>query len=98
MDRYIEKYPEKKMVRGISSKLGGTPCGMHYHHWSYNIEHKLSVILLTRADHFTLHRFIRYDQGCKMYRTLSGELLNTIEKHQEYYESVMRLEKLQKAS
>lgn len=89
MYRYAQKYPEKNACRGVSSKLGGAPYGMHYHHWSYNPEHKLSVILLTIKDHNLLHRFIKYDQEAKMYRTRNGELLDTIEKHTEYYNLIL---------
>ncbi len=85
MDRYNKKYPEKYKAKILSAKLSTTHEGNNLHHWSYNIEHAKDVIELSTTEHSFLHRFIVYDQETKMYKTKSGELLNTKEKHLEYY-------------
>ncbi len=75
---YKLRYPEKIAAK---SKLGKSPIGCHYHHWSYKKEHHKDVIPLRRKDHHTLHRFIVYDQQNMCYKTKSGALLDTKEKH-----------------
>ena len=83
--RYSEKYPEKRLARK------GAPKGFNAHHWSYNTEHRTDTILLKIKDHYTVHRFLQYDQSVFMYRTLSGELLDTREKHIQYVLDVFRI-------
>jgi hypothetical protein len=84
MNRYYLRYPEKQAAgvktRDIKSKVKGN----HLHHWSYNIEHALDVIELTKEEHYLLHRFMIYDQERKMYRTINGVLLDTKESQMEY--------------
>lgn len=89
MDRYILKYPEKARARSLSKFLPKKK-GWHYHHWSYNKEHKNDVIHLPRKDHFKLHRFIEYDQPVMMYRRIdNNELLDTKQKHIEYMDFIL---------
>lgn len=90
---YHEKYPEKaqSIFRGVNAKLN-IEVGFECHHWSYNKEHVLSVLIITTEDHYKLHRYLQYDQSVFMYRTLQGELLDTKEKHEAYYESIKHLE------
>jgi len=76
--KYVEKYPEKALAK---SKLGKSPIGFHYHHWSYKKENRNSVIKIKHADHYTVHRFLDYDQSEMCYRTKSGILLDTMDKH-----------------
>lgn len=61
--------------------------GFHLHHWSYNQEDWLDVIKLEIKDHYFLHRYIIYDQERMMYRGLDGVLLDTKNKHIEYFEN-----------
>lgn len=77
---YAAKYPEKIAAKiGIKHKKG-----FHAHHWSYNIKDAKDVFFLRRSDHYTVHRYIVYDQSVFMYRTLSGELLDTRQKHEDH--------------
>lgn len=87
IQRYESKYPEKKSAR----KNTKAPPGFHAHHWSYQKEHRKDTILLTKIDHYTVHRFLQYDQSVFMYRTLSGELLDTKEKHIQHVLDVFRI-------
>ena len=87
MGRYKSKYPEKLAAR---SKVKA-PAGFHAHHWSYQKEHQKDTILLTKKDHYLLHRFLQYDQSVFMYRTLAGELLDTREKHIRHVLDVFRI-------
>ena len=88
MTAYAEKYPEKVMAK---SKLGKSPAGFHFHHWSYKKEHSLDVIKIKHADHYTIHRFIEYNQPTMCYKTKSGVLLDTREKHIEHIRVVFEL-------
>lgn len=91
MGKYSEQFPEKVRCRYFTSalrrqlKLQKT---QEVHHWSYNVGFELDVIVLDRADHYFLHRFINYDQSVMMYRTKTGELLDTKEKHFDYFKSL----------
>lgn len=84
MDKYRSKYPEKQLAKNKTSHLSPQIKGNHLHHWSYNEIHFKCVIELTPKAHAKIHRFIKYDQLFKMYRTKTGELLDTKEKHLEY--------------
>lgn len=77
VQRYKSKYPEKIAAKSKVKTLSN----FHAHHWSYKKEHQKDTILLTTKDHYIVHRYIKYDQSLFMYRTLSGELLGTREKH-----------------
>ncbi len=90
MDRYWAKFPEKRCAQNVTDKIA---CGEgnHLHHWSYNKLHYRDVIELSIDDHYKLHRFMRYDQPHKMYRTMDGVLLDTKDKHIEYFEKVRAL-------
>lgn len=87
---YRKLFPEKYKAH-ISSQRLPKQAGNHLHHWSYNQEHWQDVIELDQKTHYTLHRYIVYDQERMMYRTLSNDLLDTKQKHLEYLESVKSL-------
>jgi hypothetical protein len=86
MTAYRERYPEKTVARNHNLKPEKE--GNHLHHWSYNAEHRRDVIEMSQSDHYLLHRHIIYDQERMMYRTRSGELLDTKERHIEYFMEV----------
>lgn len=89
MGKYRDKYPEKTRATILSQGLKVNVKGNHLHHWSYNIEHVKDVIELSIADHFLLHRHIKYDQERFMYRDCSsGILLDTKESHIEKLKSI----------
>ena len=83
ISRYNAKYPEKYKCKILSKRIIKLN-GVNQHHWSYNIEHAKDTILLSIKDHNTAHRFLKYDQSMKMHRTLTGEILDTKEKHISY--------------
>ena len=85
---YNEKYPEKILAK---SKSGKSPAGFHLHHWSYKKEHQKDVIAIKHADHYTLHRFLVYDQQSMCYKTKSGVLLDTKEKHIAHAKTVFEI-------
>jgi hypothetical protein len=88
MTRYKEKYPEKDKAKNATVSLDKTE-GNHLHHWSYNEEHHKDVIELAQKDHYFLHRHIIYDQERMMYRRIDTmELLDTKEKHIEYFNQI----------
>lgn len=94
MDRYKKRYPEKTSAHLflLGKKMKSLIGGNHLHHWSYNKEHWLDIIDVSVADHNKLHRYMVYDQERMMYRTLAGVLLDTKEKHLEYFESIKNLD------
>jgi len=65
--------------------------GNELHHWSYNEEHLRSVFEVTANDHGKIHRFIKFDKEKLMFRTLNGELLDTKEKHWNYWLTIKDL-------
>lgn len=84
MKRYNEKYPEKLLAKNKAVYLKPKIKGNQLHHWSYNEEHYKDVIELSNSEHAKIHRYMKYSQPDKMYRTLSGLLLNTRELHERY--------------
>ena len=89
INKYKTKFPEKLAAKSNSQKIKCRQ-GYHKHHWSYLIEHWKDVIELTVKAHSSIHRFMVYDQEQMMYRTLSGKLLNTREKHITYYKECLK--------
>ena len=88
MQKYMAKFPEKRQAAWfIRSRLKAQK-GFNLHHWSYNEEHFLDVIELSILEHNKLHRYMDYNQETKMYRTKEGVLLDTKEKHLDYYNSL----------
>lgn len=84
MDNYKKNYPEKQRAKVFCSNLKKVD-GFHFHHWSYNENHYVDVILLTPKHHAKAHRFIVYDQERMMYRRSdNNELLDAKEKHLEW--------------
>jgi hypothetical protein len=87
------KYPEKVRVHSFCSSVKAQIKGNHLHHWSYNIEHAKDCIELNPKEHYKLHRFIIYDQERFMYRRVDTMiLLDTKEKHLEYYNTIKHLD------
>lgn len=84
MLNYRNRYPEKVLAKSKSSHMKPIIKGNHMHHWSYNEEHYSDTIEMNPKQHLKAHRFIIYDQERKMYRAVSGELLDTKERHIEY--------------
>ena len=94
MSAYFERYPEKRRAHTASQHLRVE--GFLNHHWSYNKEHWRDVVFLTKTEHSTVHRFMVYDPVAKMYKTKSGVLLDTREKHEAYIGDVLLAEGLRK--
>lgn len=92
MDKYENKYPEKKRARNLVSSLKPLIDSNHLHHWSYNLEHAKDIIELEPKHHYIIHRYIIYDQERMMYRTLNGILLDTKERHVEYISEFIKKE------
>lgn len=91
MERYKAKYPEKVSAASKTSKMKPTVLGNELHHWSYNLEHQKDVIEISTKDHNTIHRYIKYDQPLKLYRTRKGTLLDSRELHEKYIGLVLAL-------
>ena len=90
---YNIKFPEKYKAKNLSQRVAKIDKLNHLHHWSYNIEHVKDCIELTPKEHYKLHRFIIYDQERFMYRRVDTmELLDTKEKHLEYYNTIKHLD------
>jgi len=86
---YKQKYPEKEYCRKKAASVKPKVKNNHMHHWSYNVEHAKDVIELEKKEHYKLHRYIVYDQERMMYRRIDTmELLDTKEKHIEFYHSL----------
>ena len=88
MKAYRERYPEKTRAKNRTSKLPKLEGGLQRHHWNYDIKFALDCIILEEIEHRKLHRYMVYDQERMMYRTTDGILLDTKDKHIEYYNSL----------
>lgn len=82
--RYRQKYPEKYLAAKYTEIFLDKKTGFHLHHWSYNQKDWLDVIELSIKDHNFIHRHLIYSPKECMYRTTSGILLDSKEKHMEY--------------
>lgn len=86
---WCKNFPEKCAFKRVAKTLKAKGINLdekHAHHWSYNREHKLDVLILDIPDHYFLHRFIVYDQEHYLYRRFDTmELLDTREKHDEFF-------------
>lgn len=85
--KHQQKYPEKALATKYTEIYLTKIEGFHLHHWSYNQEDWLDVIELDIKNHGFLHRYIIYDQERMMYRGLDNVLLDSKEKHLEYYQN-----------
>ena len=90
MARYIARYPEKHIARGMTAKIKPVVAGNQMHHWCYAPLYANDLIELSVADHYTAHRFIEYDQSCMMYRQKgTGLLLDSREAHECFIKGVL---------
>lgn len=85
--KYPEKYKARMAVRHVPREVGH-----HLHHWSYKEEHRKDCIELSMEDHNKAHRFLEYDVEDFLYKTKTGELLDTKEKHLVYILDVIKNE------
>lgn len=89
---YFDRYPEKTKCAILCQRLPKKE-GFNNHHWSYNTEHAKDVIELPIKRHYTLHRFMIYDQERMMYRRIDNmQLLDTKQKHIDFYNSIPETE------
>lgn len=86
MDRYNNKYPEKRKAKIISQRLVPLVKGNELHHWNYTIEFAKDVIEMSSSEHAKAHRFIVYNPLQFIYETPHGTILDTKEKHIEHLE------------
>ena len=89
INNYKNKYPEKYKAQQNIGRILKAKDGFNNHHWSYNKEHYLDIIEFSILEHKKLHRYMIYDQERFMYRRIDTmELLDTKEKHIEFYNSL----------
>ena len=81
-----QKYPEKYLATKYTEIYLTKIEGYHLHHWSYNQEDWLDIIEVEIKRHYFLDRYVIYDAERMMYRGLDGILLDSKEKHLEYFE------------
>jgi len=91
IENHKKKFPEQYKAKNACQYVKLINLKNNRHHWSYNKEHYKDIIELSILDHNKLHRYIKYDQSVFMYRTLNGELLDTKQKHWDYWLSVKDL-------
>lgn len=66
------------------SRYFKTEKGTELHHWSYKDEHLKDVYVMCPNNHAKGHTFITIDVEAKQYRSDTGELLDTKQKHFAY--------------
>lgn len=89
--QYREKYPERYICYCLFRKAKlKTAKGFVLHHWSYQEKHATDVIQMPAKTHKTFHSLLTYDKETFMFRDLEGNLLDTKEKHLEFYNLASR--------
>lgn len=84
IQKYKKRFPEKTRAYIKAHDIPLPDKELTRHHWSYKVEHRRDIIFINRIKHDNVHRHITYDQNTMMYRTPTGELLDTKEKHLGY--------------
>jgi len=77
----------KSLHNTLKCKKGNT-----LHHWCYKEESLKDVFEMRAEDHKKIHRFLIIDNDELKFRTINGVLLDTKEKHWEYWLSVKNLD------
>ena len=89
--RYAAKYPEKAAARILAQHIKPLNTANRLHHWNYRPEHATDMIEVGFEDHYTIHRFIRYDQSHMMYRRKSDNvLLESREMHEAWIAEILQ--------
>lgn len=87
-ERWRERNEEK--VRAFSAAQNiPVEDGECRHHWSYQEQHWKDIIPIPELHHYTLHRYLHYDERHRQFRTPEGNLLDSRESHIEYANSVL---------
>jgi hypothetical protein len=61
----------------------------HFHHWSYNIEHELDVIELSKEDHIKIHIYLKYDESTLKWKNENGRVLATKAEHLKHIKKIL---------
>ena len=88
---YKKRYPEKYVAQSLSSHLKKE--GFEKHHWSYKEENAKKIIWLTKKDHYTVHRFMKYCQRLMCYADLNGGILDSKDKAEKYIKYILSIPK-----
>ena len=89
LSNYYNKFPEKLRAKTKSTSLKKE--GYEKHHWNYKEGFEKDVIWLKREDHYKLHRYLKYNKQNMVYQTMDGVLLDTKNKHYEYFLKINEL-------
>ncbi len=87
---YKKRYPEKEIARVRAKNVRKVP-GYERHHWSYLEEHREDVLHINEKYHSLAHKYLKYDAKSMKYRTLTGRLLNTKDRHMAYVKNTLRI-------
>jgi len=71
------------IYKGLSKKLN-TPKGIELHHWNYNESFLEDIFIMNIKQHRQAHIHLALDMDKLIFKTTSGELLDTKEKHMKY--------------
>ncbi len=83
-------FPEKSIAHNACRVLQKNT-SKHLHHWSYLPEHRTDVFEMDIKDHHLIHCYMKYDQERMQYRRVDTmELLNSREKAEEFYNSLLK--------
>lgn len=80
----------KKKAASASQHID-CPAGSQNHHWSYKKEHWKDIFIIPIEDHYKIHRYMKYDEEHKQYRTVHGVLLDSRELAETYYNKVLSI-------
>ena len=85
----LKEWKNKSSYKGLHKRLKCEK-GIECHHWNYDDKYIYDVFFLTVKSHRKIHKSLILDIQLKMFRTLTGELLDTKEKHEEYINKIIQ--------
>lgn len=83
----LNKPYKNKIYKTLHKKYNLQPI-QNAHHWNYNILN--DVIILTKEDHRTIHRFMKLDSEKLIFVTNDNIILDTKAKHASFIKRVLK--------
>jgi hypothetical protein len=85
-----KKHPWSDLYKykSLRRKFKFVPFDYELHHWSYKDENLEDIIIVHRFEHKKIHNKLKLIVELRCFETISGELLDTKEKHCKFIESL----------
>jgi len=76
-------WKQTQKYKNLSRKFR-LPKGIELHHWNYNDDYLEDVFILDIKQHKKAHTLLVLDLDLRIFKTLTGDILDTSVKHKEY--------------